>query len=142
MPGFSGGKRRRALEPETKKRIVRVALVFLALGAAAGLLFWLRPPCLILETTGYYCGACGFTRMVEELLEGHVWRAFRQNPYLFVMLPLTAVYLGGEGVCYIRGRRPLWRRKWMVLVFGLVLAAGLVFTLLRNLPGFEALGPF
>lgn len=130
------------MTPETQKRIFRVVLVFLALSAAAGLLFWLRPPCLILETTGYYCGACGFTRMVEELLEGHVWAAFRQNPYLFVVLPLVVVYLAGEAVCYIRGRRPLWKRKWMIFVFGAVLVAGTVFALLRNLPGFEVLGPF
>ena len=72
----------------------------------------------------------------------HARAAFRQNPYLFVVLPLAAVYLAGEAVCYVWGKRPLWKRKWMVIVFGLVLVVGTVFALLRNLPGFEALGPF
>lgn len=129
------------MKPETQKRIFRVVLAFLGLGAAAGLLFWLRPPCLILETTGYYCGACGFTRMVEELLRGNVQGAFRQNPYLLGMLPLAAAYLVGEAACYILGKRPLWRRKWMAVVFGAALGAGVLFTLLRNLPGFEWLAP-
>ena len=58
------------MEKETRRRLLRVALAALALAAAAALFLALRPPCLILKSTGLYCGACGFTRMVEELLQG------------------------------------------------------------------------
>lgn len=129
------------MEREKKRRILQVALLGLGLCVAGAVLFALRPPCLVLKTTGQYCGACGVTRMVEELLQGHVAKAFRENPYMFVVLPLAVVYLVGEGVCYIQGKRPLWKRKWMMLVLGAVLTAGVVFTLLRNLPGFEMLQP-
>ena len=83
-----------------KKRAAQVAVAVLVLCLAAGLLVALRPPCLILKTTGHYCGACGFTRMVEELLHGRVAEAFRQNPYMFVVAPLAVVYLAGEVLCF------------------------------------------
>ena len=126
---------------ERKGRLLRVAGVSLALLAGAGLLLLLRPPCPILEATGYYCGACGVTRMVEEALQGHWAAAFRQNPYMFMALPLAALWLAGEAACYLLGKPPLWRRKWMTALLGAVLGAGIVFTVLRNLPGFPLLRP-
>lgn len=124
-----------------KKRAAQVAVAVLALCLAAGLLVALRPPCLILKTTGHYCGACGFTRMVEELLHGRVAEAFRQNPYMFVVAPLAVVYLAGEALCYILAKKPLWKRKEIKIALAAVLAVGILFTVLRNLPGFKMLRP-
>ena len=129
------------MEKETRRRLLRVALAALALAAAAALFLALRPPCLILKSTGLYCGACGFTRMVEELLQGNVGAAFRQNPYMFFVLPLTCLWLLGEAVRYVAGKPPLWKRRWAAVLWGCVLGAGLVFTVLRNLPGLECLQP-
>ena len=129
------------MEKETRRRLLRVALAALALAAAAALFLALRPPCLILKSTGLYCGACGFTRMVEELLQGNVGAAFRQNPYMFALLPLAGAYLVGEAACYLRQRPPLWTRKWVQVLLAVAVGAGIVFTVLRNLPGFEALRP-
>ena len=109
---------------QKKRRLLRVGLAALALAAGAALLLLLRPPCLILESTGYYCGACGVTRLVEELLQGHVEAAFRQNVYMFFVLPLAALWLVGEAVCYLTGRRPLWKRRWMQALLVCVAAAG------------------
>ena len=39
------------------------------------------------------------------------------------------------------GRRPLYKRRWMLPLLVVVIAVGMVFTVLRNLPGFEALRP-
>ena len=111
---------------ETRRRLLRVALAALALAAAAALFLALRPPCLILKSTGLYCGACGFTR---------------QNPYMCALLPLAGAYLAGEAACYLRQRPPLWKRKWMQALLAAAVGAGIVFTVLRNLPGFEALRP-
>lgn len=129
------------MEQNIKRRAVRVILAALALGVAGVLLLVLRPPCLILQTTGLYCGACGFTRMVDELLQGHWRTAFWENPYLFTCLPLAAAYLAGEAVCYLRGKLPLWKRRWMATVWIAVIAVGVLFTVLRNLPGFQGLRP-
>ena len=123
------------------KRALQVGAVLLGLAAAAAVFFLLRPPCLVLESTGFYCGACGFTRMVEELLQGHWAGAFRQNPYMFALLPLAGAYLAGEAACYLRQRPPLWKRKGMQALLAVAVGAGIVFTVLRNLPGFEALRP-
>ena len=106
------------------RRALAVLGAALALGAAAGVFFALRPPCLIWEATGFYCGACGTTRMVEELLQGRVGAAFRQNPYMFWALPLGGLWLIGEAACFVRGRRPLWRRKWMRAALAAAVAAG------------------
>lgn len=123
------------------KRALQVGAVLLGLATAAAVFFLLRPPCLVLESTGFYCGACGFTRMVEELLQGHWAGAFRQNPYMFFVLPLTCLWLLGEAVRYVAGKPPLWKRRWAAVLWGCVLGAGLVFTVLRNLPGFTFLQP-
>ena len=60
---------------------------------------------------------------------------------MFFVLPVGAAYLVGEGVLYVRGRRPLYTRRWMLPLLVVVIAVGMVFTVLRNLPGFEALRP-
>ena len=129
------------MDRKTGRRLLRVGLAAGALAAGAAALLILRPPCLILESTGLYCGACGVTRMVEELLRGRWEAAFWQNPYMFFVLPLAALWLGGEALCYVRGRPPLWRRRWMLGILLAAVAAGAVFTVLRNLPGFEMLRP-
>ena len=125
------------------QRMMDAAVAGIAVTGAvlAALLLLLRPPCLILESTGYYCGACGVTRLVEELLQGHVEAAFRQNVYMFFVLPLAALWLVGEAACYLGGRRPLWKRRWMQALLVCVAAAGVAFTVLRNLPGLECLQP-
>ena len=50
---------------EQKQKLLRVGLVALGVLLLAGVLLALRPPCPFLQGTGYYCGACGVTRMVE-----------------------------------------------------------------------------
>ena len=46
-----------------------------------------------------------------------------------------------EGARYVWGKPPLYRRRWVMAALAAVLAAGLVFMVLRNLPGWEFLGP-
>ena len=140
-PAFLPGKGDGRNGSENRPQALRAGLAAGALAAGTAAFLALRPPCLILESTGLYCGACGVTRMVEELLRGRWEAAFWQNPYMFFVLPLAALWLGGEALCYDRGRPPLWRRRWMLGVLLAAVAAGAVFTVLRNLPGFEMLRP-
>lgn len=129
------------MKGETGKRLLRVMGVLAGLCVLAAVLYLLRPPCWILQTTGCYCGSCGFTRMVDRLLAGDLGGAFRENPYMFLVTPLGALWILGEAVCYVRGCRPLWKRRWMLWIFGVVLVVGVVFAVLRNLPGFSVLQP-
>ena len=57
------------------------------------------------------------------------------------MLPLTGLWRLGEAVRYVAGKRQRWKRRWAAVLWGCVLGAGLVFTVLRNLPGFTFLQP-
>ena len=109
--------------------------------AAAGLVLFcfdprqyhFYPVCFFHKTTGLLCPGCGALRAMHQLLHGHVATAFRFNPVLIVSLPI----LGWLGARYVwqkarnepasLGLRPLW--LWLIL------AAVLVVSFLRNLPG-------
>ncbi len=107
----------------------------------AAVVFLIRPDCPILRFTGFYCAGCGGQRMVHSLLRGDFSAAFHHNPYLFVLCPLAAVYAVVEVCRYGKGKRLLIysrRFRWCLIA---VLALGLLFTVLRNLPGFSFLVP-
>jgi hypothetical protein len=124
------------------KAIRPTALALSALFAmAAGLVLFcfdprqyhFYPVCFFHQTTGLLCPGCGGLRAVHQLLHGHWAAAFRFNPVLVVSLPILA-WLGARyGWQKVRnqpaslGLSPLW--LWVVL------AAVLVISVLRNLPG-------
>lgn len=124
------------------RRRALIALgIFLALGAGAAALLLLRPPCLILEYTGFYCAGCGTQRMVLALLRGDLKSAAGLNIFMLAALPAAGIYAAIEAVRYVRGERLLCRAKGFVPVLLGVLAAAAVFTLLRNQPGLRWLAP-
>lgn len=124
------------------RRILRAALVPAGLLAlAVGVALFLHPPCLILSLTGLTCPGCGAQRMIAALFRGDVGAAFHHNPFLFALSPFLLAYGAWEAVRYVREKPPLIRRRAVQAAFGAVAAAALVFMALRNLPGFEFLGP-
>ena len=128
--------------PERKRRLLRAGAVLGALALAGAALLVFQPPCLVLTATGWYCAGCGGPAgWCSPCCGGMRAGAFGQNPYLFFALPLLGAYLLAEGVRYVWGKPPLYRRRWVVAALAAVLAAGLVFMVLRNLPGWEFLGP-
>jgi hypothetical protein len=91
------------------------------------------PICWFHKTTGLLCPGCGALRGLHQLLHGHLAAAFRFNPMLVVSLPFV-LWLGARyGLQKARnqpaslGLRPFW--LWLIL------AAVLVVSVLRNLPG-------
>ena len=124
-----------------KRRALAAAGVLLALALACGALLLLRPPCLILKYTGFYCAGCGTQRMVWALLRGDLAGAARQNIFMLIFLPASAIYIVVEAVLYVKGKPLLSRSKAFPAAAALVLAAAMVFTVLRNLPGFQWLAP-
>lgn len=126
---------------ERKKRFWRAAVV-LAGALLAGLaVYLLSPPCLILQTTGFYCAGCGFQRLLAALFRGDIPGAFRQNPFLFVLSPLAGAYVLLEASRYIQGKPFLLKSKKFLPVLAAVLLLSIVFAVLRNLPPFRFLGP-
>jgi hypothetical protein len=91
------------------------------------------PVCFFHKTTGLLCPGCGALRAMHQLLHGHWAAAFHFNPMLIVSLPL---------LCCFGARFALQRARKQPLSLGLrpgllwlILAAMLVVSVLRNLPG-------
>ena len=118
--------------------VLAVGVLFAALAALVLFCFDPRryhfyPVCFFHQTTGLLCPGCGALRAMHQLLHGHLVTAFRFNPLLIVSLPFVFWF----GARFARqkarsqplslGLRPAW--LWLIL------AAVLVVSVLRNLPG-------
>jgi hypothetical protein len=124
------------------KRYASAALTICALLAtlAALVLFCFDPRqyhfypiCLFHQTTGLLCPGCGALRATHQLLHGHLAAAFRFNPVLIASLPFQ-VWLGARLALQMVRHQPLSlgrRLGWLWLI----LAAALVVSVMRNLPG-------
>lgn len=118
---------------EQKRRVLSVCGAFFALGLGLALLLALRPPCLILHLTGLRCPGCGGTRMFALLAQGKFGEAFAQNQYLFFAVPLLCGYGAWEAARFLRGKPPLFYRRWAKLFFAVILGAAVPFMIFRNL---------
>ena len=124
-----------------KARIAKAAGLLLAVALSGAGLLLLRPDCLILKYTGFYCAGCGVQHMTLALLRGDLAGAAAENLFMLLVLPSTAVYLGWEALRYIQGKKPLFRMRGFLPALCAVLILADLFTLLRNLPGFSWLAP-
>ena len=117
-----------------------------ALACAGAILFffkpgqyWFYPVCHFHSLTGLHCPGCGSSRALHELLHGNFIEAIRLNALLLFCLA-GSMWLAGR---YVLAR---WRSqrapvavpaRWLWMLLGLVV----IFTVLRNLPGFAWLAP-
>lgn len=88
----------------------------------------LFPLCPFKLLTGWNCPACGGLRMTHDLLHGDLSAAVVDNVFLLVGLPLLGAWW-------------LWRRRLRRPAFppaaiAVVAVAAVVWTVVRNLPGF------
>jgi hypothetical protein len=110
------------------------------------------PGCPILALTGAFCPGCGGLRAVHDLTHGDVGAALSSNLVVTLAVPVAVVLW----LAWLRRslannppetspaepdpkrRTPAGSRIWgpVALAIGLIL-----FAVLRNLPGFEALAP-
>ncbi len=86
------------------------------------------PPCMFKAVTGWNCPGCGGLRMTHDLLHGDLSAAVVDNVFLLVGLPLLALWT----LYRVRsGRRP-----FTPVVVAVIAGLALVWTVVRNLPGF------
>jgi len=130
----------------TNSRLVAVLLMLAALGGAV-VIFWFNPAthsfypvCQFHQLTGLNCPGCGMTRAVSALLHGQWAVALRDNLLLVLGLGGLAVRGVWFGCQRRRGQDP--GEFFPVKFLWLVLAAAVLFTTLRNLPGFAFLSPW
>ena len=81
---------------------------------------------------GWYCPACGGTRMIVNLLNLNFIQAFNCNQFLFIGLPYFFIVLILEYVEYYKTGYLL---NNSVKLFNVFIIGGLLFGMLRNIPG-------
>ncbi|APX31680.1 hypothetical protein BH708_01905 [Brachybacterium sp. P6-10-X1] len=97
------------------------------------------PLCVVYHLTGLHCPGCGAIRGVHALLAGDLLLALRSNALIMAALPVAALSFGVWTLHRIQGRpthMPLPRPLVVAL-----LAAIILFTVLRNIPAFWFLAP-
>jgi hypothetical protein len=100
--------------------------------------FW--PRCVMHELTGWHCPGCGLSRAGCALLRGEPAAAFHHHPVFWLLAAPVSAYAAYHAVYALWHDRvsPLRAPAYAVPVLaGVFIVAGL----LRNLPGFEFLGP-
>ena len=84
------------------------------------------------------CAGCGGTRMFMSLSQLDFYQAFRYNPFLFILLVIGVIYVIYAIVMVILKKKVFKPSiKWLIVLF----IAGVIFMILRNIPGLEFLLP-
>lgn len=96
--------------------------------------------CPFRVATGLWCPVCGSTRGVHALVHGDVAAAAGYNALLLVALP-AAAYAWVAWAAPLLGGPRLPRIRLAPRVWWGLLAVGLAFGALRNLPAFASLAP-
>lgn len=133
----------------TADRVARLRVpALIAGGTAAGLAYIGSvspysaggyPVCPIYALTGLYCPGCGTARCLHSLVNGDVGAAFARNPLIPIVVVALAVMFVRWVVLRWRGERFTFDPpNWLPITLGIGV---LLFGVLRNVPGFELLGP-
>ncbi|MGI9162450.1 MAG: DUF2752 domain-containing protein [Mycobacterium sp.] len=88
----------------------------------------LFPPCPFKLLTGWNCPACGGLRMTHDLLHGDLSAAVVDNVFLLIGLPVLALWWFW--------RRRNGQRTFTPVALALIAVSAVVWTVVRNLPGF------
>lgn len=97
------------------------------------------PTCPFLATTGFTCPGCGSLRATHALLQGDLATAWHRNPGLLVALPLLFLtWVASMRRAWTGAPRSWIVPNWLLAPLPVLIAA---YWVLRNVPGFEFLGP-
>lgn len=127
----------------------RLKKLLIAVGAIlfAGILYYViilqtgfSIPCIIYETTGIYCAACGITRMFSALFRLDFISAAKSNIFALVLILPTIIFAFKKGRKYLKNGK-LKLSKSEIIIIAIVLALAVIFMVLRNLPQFSFLSP-
>jgi Protein of unknown function (DUF2752) len=97
------------------------------------------PVCMFHAVTGLNCPGCGATRALYALLHGNFPIALKDNALFVLLLPVLAVWSARFILQKMRGRPATFDIPPAFL--WTLLAVAVVFTVIRNVPGFEWLSP-
>ena len=133
------GSRKMQLErDERNKRILTLAAIALALAAYALICEFtaFRVPCVFHEVTGLDCPGCGITRMCMHIAHFDYGSAFLDNGLAFVTSPVIVYLVGCVALRYVGVAVPEPVEKANSRIAVVLIAAFLVFGIVRNLVQF------
>ncbi|MGW4303033.1 DUF2752 domain-containing protein [Streptomyces sp. NPDC004646] len=91
----------------------------------------LLPGCPFRLVTGLLCPACGGTRMVYDLMHGHLTEAWLDNRALLLASPWALALLGRWALEGLRGRR--WQPRLSPRAQAVVLGLAVTWCVVRNI---------
>ena len=98
-------------------------------------------PCVFHMVTDLYCPGCGVTRMFLALFNLEFAEAFRNNSFVFILLPYGFfVYIRHYAYIAIKGEAYTYK-KYHSFIISLILILAVVFAVVRNIPNFHFLTP-
>jgi len=118
----------------------------LTVGGACAMLFFFKPGnygiypvCHFYSLTGLHCPGCGSLRALHELLHGNLIEAARLNALLLLCLAGLALLAIRFVLARARGQRATFsvRAVWLWTF----LCVAVIFSVVRNFPGFAWLAP-
>ena len=112
-----------------------IYLYFTGEGEGAGI------PCVFYQMTGFYCSGCGASRALRSILHYDFYQALRYNAIFSLALPLLAAYFGALIISYIRFGKDRISEKIPMKIVWVLIAAAIVYGILRNIPIFSFLAP-
>lgn len=125
-----------------KKRIINALLLITSLSlilfVSIKLLDLIHFKCVFRKLFGIFCAGCGTTRMIKSMFSFEFYQAFRYNPFMFILLVLTLIYIFYMIIIYIRKEEIKYPSFKLVIIIVILL---FIYMLLRNLPGLEFLRP-
>ena len=121
--------------PQRHKIMVAAALVAAVAGIAyLGLCDPTLTPllrCPFRALTGYDCPGCGSQRAIHALLHGELAQAWSYNPFIFIAIPLAALYAVAEYSTHrFRRLRAALLHPWCIIAVAVVVTA---YWVMRNI---------
>lgn len=98
-------------------------------------------PCLFHKLTNLYCPGCGATRCILSLLKGNIKEAFQYNPIFFTMIPFLILGIIYKIYIYIENKKDNLINRIPNYIWIIIIIILIIFGILRNINGFEFLGP-
>ena len=121
-----------------KKRIINIFTLIITLVLILLFLKLINYKCIYRELFNIYCAGCGFTIMIESIINLKFYQAFRYNPLFFILFIIFIPYFIYQVYLYIRYsniKKPSLR---LLIILVIIL---FIYMVLRNIPLFNYLIP-
>lgn len=121
-----------------KKRIINIFTLIITLVLILLFLKLINYKCIYRELFNIYCAGCGFTRMIESIINLKFYQAFRYNPLFFILFIIFIPYFIYQVYIYIRYSNIKKPSLKLLIILVIILS---IYMVLRNIPLFNYLIP-